>query len=1037
MQSNYLRKMIAGIACLVMLAVGGAAAHAQNGSVRVRGQVLDVLGQPIIGAAVVVQGTTQGTVTDIDGRYELTAGPDDRLEVSFIGYDNAVLPVDGRTEINFELSESFTELEELVVVGYGVQKKSDVTGATARVGEQELKSMPVKNALEALQGRTSGVDITSNQRPGEVGGIQIRGTRSINASNAPLYVVDGMVVQNGGIENINPQDIESIDILKDASATAIYGSRGANGVVLVTTKQGQKGKMQLNYTFNLTVDKMKDVMDMMSASQWLEYSRTAKRNMGSYKSDKSDYDQDKAAFGGVAASWANIEQAYSGGSYDPSKVGSFDWASYGEQTGVTQEHTLSASGGSDTFKGYASFGYMKQKGTQPGQEYERYNLKTSFEVTPVPFFTFGSSVLASYGLQDYGYSFTKSVTGAGDLYGALRAMLPWTVPYDADGNYILNPNGDVNIINPIRELDYNTNKRNTFRISAAINAQVNFGEIWKPLEGLSYRIQFGPEFRYYTVGIANAADGINGDGNNVAQYSNDQRRSWTLDNLIYYNRTFADVHSLNLTLMQSASKYHTESGSMKASNVASAEELWYNLSSSSTLASFGTGLTETQMASYMGRVNYSFMDKYLLTASVRWDGASQLSEGNKWETFPSVALAWRLDQEEFIDLYALSQLKLRLGYGITGNSAISAYATKGALQSSYYNFGQSESTIGYVPSDASAKTPNKMANQDLGWERTTQYNLGVDFGFFGNRINGSIDIYKTKTTDLLMAMSIPSLTGYTSTYANVGETSGHGVDLMLSGSPVRTSDFEWNSTLTWSMDRNEIEKLANGITEDVNNRWFVGKEIGVYYDYVYDGIWKSSEADAAAEYGRKPGQIRVKDLNNDGKIDANDDRTIVGHTRPRWTAGWNNTFSYRGFELSCFIVSRWDFTVPQGAATLDGRYMMRDLDYWVEGTNENALYYSPGSNGEAADTYSSTMNYQDGSFIKMRNISLAYNFPDKLLKKAHMQNLKVYVQAMNPFTIYKDCDWLDTDLQNYDNNSVTAGSPVTLHSFVFGLNVGF
>ena len=1029
--------MIAGIACLVMLAVDGAAAHAQNGSVRVRGQVLDVLGQPIIGAAVVVQGTTQGTVTDIDGRYELTAGPDDRLEVSFIGYDNAVLPVDGRTEINFELSESFTELEELVVVGYGVQKKSDVTGATARVGEKELKSMPVKNALEALQGRTSGVDITSNQRPGEVGGIQIRGTRSINASNAPLYVVDGMVVQNGGIENINPQDIESIDILKDASATAIYGSRGANGVVLVTTKQGQKGKMQLNYTFNLTVDKMKDVMDMMSASQWLEYSRTAKRNMGSYKSDKSDYDQDKAAFGGVAASWANIEQAYSGGSYDPSKVGSFDWASYGEQTGVTQEHTLSASGGSDTFKGYASFGYMKQKGTQPGQEYERYNLKTSFEVTPVPFFTFGSSVLASYGLQDYGYSFTKSVTGAGDLYGALRAMLPWTVPYDADGNYIRNPNGDVNIINPIRELDYNTNKRNTFRISAAINAQVNFGEIWKPLEGLSYRIQFGPEFRYYTVGIANAADGINGDGNNVAQYSNDQRRSWTLDNLIYYNRTFADVHSLNLTLMQSASKYHTESGSMKASNVASAEELWYNLSSSSTLASFGTGLTETQMASYMGRVNYSFMDKYLLTASVRWDGASQLSEGNKWETFPSVALAWRLDQEEFIDLYALSQLKLRLGYGITGNSAISAYATKGALQSSYYNFGQSESTIGYVPSDASAKTPNKMANQDLGWERTTQYNLGVDFGFFGNRINGSIDIYKTKTTDLLMAMSIPSLTGYTSTYANVGETSGHGVDLMLSGSPVRTSDFEWNSTLTWSMDRNEIEKLANGITEDVNNRWFVGKEIGVYYDYVYDGIWKSSEADAAAEYGRKPGQIRVKDLNNDGKIDANDDRTIVGHTRPRWTAGWNNTFSYRGFELSCFIVSRWDFTVPQGAATLDGRYMMRDLDYWVEGTNENALYYSPGSNGEAADTYSSTMNYQDGSFIKMRNISLAYNFPDKLLKKAHMQNLKVYVQAMNPFTIYKDCDWLDTDLQNYDNNSVTAGSPVTLHSFVFGLNVGF
>ena len=284
-----------------------------------------------------------------------------------------------------------------------------------------------------------------------------------------------------------------------------------------------------------------------------------------------------------------------------------------------------------------------------------------------------------------------------------------------------------------------------------------------------------------------------------------------------------------------------------------------------------------------------------------------------------------------------------------------------------------------------------MANSELGWERTTQYNLGIDYGFFNNRLSGSIDAYKTKTNDLLLAMSIPSLTGYTSTYANVGKTSGWGIDLQVNAVPVETKDFTWNSTVTWSMDRNKIDELSNGRTEDVNNNWFVGEEIGVYYDYVYDGIWKTSEAEEAAVYGRKPGQIKVKDLNNDDKIDATNDRQIVGHVRPRWVAG----------------------------------------------TNENAEYYSPGSNGEAADTYSSSMGYQDGSYIKVRNISLGYNFTTKQLKNTGLSNLKVYVQAMNPFSIYKACDWLDTDLMNYDNNKKTFGSPTTIKSFVIGVNIGF
>lgn len=330
-----------------------------------------------------------------------------------------------------------------------------------------------------------------------------------------------------------------------------------------------------------------------------------------------------------------------------------------------------------------------------------------------------------------------------------------------------------------------------------------------------------------------------------------------------------------------------------------------------------------------------------------------------------------------------------------------------------------------------------MANANLGWEKTTQYNLGLDYAIINSRINGSIDVYKTKTSDLLMSMSIPSLTGYTSTYANVGKTEGWGIDLQINSTNIQTKDFSWSTNLTWSKDENNIEALANGNMEDVNNLWFVGKSIGVYYDYVYDGIWKTSEAEEATKYGRKPGQIKVKDLNDDGVIDANNDKKIIGSTRPDWSGGITNTFNLKNFELSFFIYSRWGGLFKSGALTLDGRYQQRKIDYWVADTNESAEYYSPGSNGESADTYSSSMNYQDGSFIKMRNISLGYNFTPKQLKKTGLSTLKIYAQCMNPFIIYKKCDYLDTDLSNYDNNTVSVGSATTIKGLVFGVNIGF
>ena len=1010
----------------------------------ITGKVVDEKGETIIGASVTVKGTSRGTITNLDGGFSIVAESKEVVNVTLIGYLEQNIIVGSKTFLNVIMVEKAQALEEVVVVGYGVQKKTDVTGAMARVGEKELKAMPAKDALQGMQGKVAGIDITTNQRPGEVGAIKIRGVRSINASNNPLYVVDGMVLQASGIDNINPSDIESIDILKDASATAIYGSRGANGVVLVTTKHGKSGKLSVNYSGSVTLEKLYNVTENMSAGEWIDYSRLAKINAGSYGATTASRAADYAKWGSVADSWANIEAGWSKDAngndvWNSSNVKSFDWEKYGKQTGITTEHTLSVSGGGQNSQGYGSFGYFKQDGTQPGQKYERYTSKVSFDASPTKWFKMGTSINGSYAKQDYGYSFAKSVTGAGDYYSALRGMLAWTVPYTASGDYIRNPAaGDVNIINPIDELDYTVNNRQGFIVNSSFYSQLDLGEMFSPLKGLKYRIQFGPELRYNRNATFYDSKGINGDGSNQASYNTSQVSSWTLDNLVYYDRNLGLDHKIGITLMQSASGYHSESGSMKSNTLATNTELWYNIGSGGSLNGFGTSLTESQMASYMARVNYGYKEKYLLTASARLDGSSVLADGHKWAPFYSTALGWRIDQEKFMqNVKFVDALKLRLGAGVTGNAAIGAYGTKGGITQTYYNWGATSSTTGYILSDLSASSPVLLANANLGWEKTTQYNLGLDYTLLKSRINGSLDIYKTKTKDLLMKMSIPSTTGYVQTWDNVGETEGWGIDFQVSSLNIKTKYFTWSTTLTWSLDRCKVTKLSNGNTQDLSNLLFVGKELGVYYDYVYDGIWKTSEATEAAKYGRKPGQIRVKDLNDDGVIDSNNDKKIVGKTRPDWSGGIANTFNYRNFELSFFIYARWGFTVNTGGGNLGGLYQMRKLDYWIAGVNEDAEYYSPGSNGTSADSYATSQGYKDGSFVKMRNISLGYNFNSKQLNKLGINNLKFYAQLMNPFTIYSKCKILDTDLTSYDNNTTSTGTDTTIKGLVFGLNVGF
>jgi TonB-linked SusC/RagA family outer membrane protein len=1031
-------------------------AKSQQKSSSVTGIVHDVKNQPVSGLTVTARNPSEKvmevTRTDVAGKFTfpvLPAGGPYSFTISGIGFEENVLTgytlkEGGSLSLNAEMKESSTIMDQIVVVGYGTKKKSDVSSSIVSIDQNDIRSRPVQNALQALQGKAAGVDITSNERPGESGNILIRGVRSLTATNTPLYVVDGIPLNFSGISAVNPNDIESIDILKDASATAIYGSRGANGVVLITTKKGKNGKIALDYYGTVTVEKLQDRQEMMNAAQYIEFRRDAYRRIrylnpaaaaNTTYPDAPTMTDDQRIFGSDARAWANVQKGWANGTWDGSLVPTTDWTGMVKQTGITHDHTISVSGGTPKMKAYASFGYLNQEGTQLGQDYKRYSSKLNMDINPVKWFSMGGSITATYGSQNYGFS-TTNATGPGSLYAAAQGMLPYAIPFDSTGKRINLPGGDINILNPIGEDKYNVNLRNTLRTIGAFYAEIS------PIKGLKYRVQFGPDFSNYRNGRWMDSMSINRGGgepgsSNYAQLATTSSFSWTLDNLLYYNRTFNNMHEFGATFLYSATKVRQETTSMTATKLPWASQKWNQLNSVSALDAFSTGLTENQLLSYMGRVNYAYKGKYYLDAYVRWDGASPLAEGHKWDMFPAASVAWRVDREDFMqDFPWVSNLKVRIGTGSVGNAAINPYSTKGALQTLYYTWG-SIVEPGYVSSDPSSATPVTLANQNLGWEHTSQTDLGVEFGLFKNRITGAIDLYTSKTKDLLMLRSIPSVSGYTKTYDNIGASANKGFEVTLNTVNFQTRDFEWNTTINFSANRDKITELSQGKVDDIGNLWFINQRLFVYYDYVKDGIWQNTPEDQAemAKFNAnitsvnsqfKPGSIKVRDLNGDYKIDANNDRTIVGHQQPNYNGGITNEFRYKDWSLNIFIFARWGYTIQAGSEALQGRFAQRVLNYWTP-TNATNDYPAPNYGSAAGDAYRSSMNYQDGSFIKIRNISLAYRLPAHLASLMKMANARLYVQALNPGLIYSKIKYLDPDLGTSQYN----------RGFVIGVNAGF
>ena len=937
---------------------------------KVTGTVKDSNGEPIIGATVIEKGTANGTVTDFDGNYALELSESGTLAVSYIGYKSQEFAASQIKQgaLAVTLKEDTEVMDEVVVVGYGSVKRSDVTGSVSSLDAESLTAASQTNAIDAMQGKISGVNITRNAaRPGGSENLVVRGLSSINNSNAPLWVIDG-IPTNSDASDINPADIEKIDVLKDASATAIYGSRGANGVIIVTTKRGKEGKVSINYDGYWGIRKASNLPDMMNMDEYIKF-RTEM-----FQAQGKSTDRSNAEFF-TPEEWERIDN----GTYT-------DWVNLILCNGQQYSNTITASGGNADGTFSIGLGQLHEEGTIPNQNFDRYNMHLNVNHKFSKIWEAGGSLYFTHSVQNIG------------SYEALRSAyrLPGVAyPYDEEGNLVYHVYRNDVVSNPLLESgedgEQRQNKR--FRVFGNIYLQM------KPIEGLTLRSQFAPQMIYKREGVYIGPDSKNSTGkaeSTTADYNQTLYWSYVWDNQVTYDKLFG-LHHLNLSFVQSIQMEEWEYSNQSAKGF-SYNSLWYNLGASglSNATKSTTDFEKRTLASFLGRVQYSFNERYLLTLSGRYDGSSRLAAGNQWAFFPSAALAWRMSEEDFLkDFEQLSNLKLRISYGTTGNDAVDIYGTQSGISLKNYDFGGLT-----VP----AYYKDRLANRELSWEKTNEINVGLDFGFFNSRINGAIDVYRRDAKDLIMERKLPSTSGWTSIWDNIGHVRNVGVELQLNTVNVQTKDFTWETGFTFSKNHNELIELYGGKKDDVTNKWFIGEPIDVNYDYVFDGIWQTDEAEQAAVYGQKPGQVKVRDIDGNKVIDA-DDKQILGQRSPKWIGSITSTFRYKDFDLSVYLYTQQGAQVQDAFMssfmTFEGNYNQLDVDYWTENNPSNE-FTQPGNKGK----YYDTMRYIDVSFVRVGSITLGWNIPKEWTKKIGIKNARLYFTTNNPFTFssYKGFD---------------------------------
>jgi TonB-linked SusC/RagA family outer membrane protein len=964
---------------------------------KLTGKVTDEKGNSMPGVTILIKGTSQGALTDAAGQYIINNVPKNAtLIFSFVGMTTQEIDVSGRASVDVVLKESAISLDDVVVIGYGAAKRSDITGSVSTVSNTVI-NRPSTNILQSIQGNVAGVIITQGSSiPGDSPDIYIKGLNSISASNYPLIIVDNVP---GSLDLINPNDIASISILKDASSCAIYGSRGSNGVIIVTTKRG-KEKPTISYNGYVGISQATNLIDFMGPEKYLYYR------------------EKNAEYGGLPYEPADVlhskEEMLN---YNSGRT--TNWQDLIFKNAIETQHNLSISGGEKSLNYFVSVSYQDNDYIAGNYNLKRISIRSNIDKEFKNWLKIGNNLFINQ---------SKHSGSTGDLWSAAQ-LNPWSSPTDPNGNVYIWPLESYTkyLVNPLTTAN-NIINGNTVEINDNV-----FANLQLPIKGLEYKISYGVTI---DRNVSNSYSGRNtADGllrNGVASKGSTDGFYWILENIVNYKRTF-NKHTFSFTGLYSAEESKDETMSATAFNFLNDIITYNNLGAASSYSPPSSSGSQSALTSFMGRLNYDFSDKYLITFTLRRDGYSAFGKNNKFGNFPSAAFAWRISQEDYMKSFEfISQLKLRLSYGKNGNQSIPSYSSLAKIVSSVpYPFGNSaDVTYGFLPGN--------IANSNLGWESTLSSNIGLDFGLFNNRITGTVEYYHTKTSDLLLTRGIPYTTGFSSIYGNIGKTQNDGVEFTLNTINItRKGGFNWTSSLNLSYNKNKIVDLYGDKKDDIGNNWFIGKPIKVYYDYVFDGIWQESDDITNSVMPKaKPGDTRVKDIRGpdggpDGKIDAYD-RQIVGNMNPDFTWGFVNTFEYKGFDLSFSlqgVIGVTGYTNISNNAFGDQYMAMLNVNYWLPESPSNK--YPTGILGHDY-TYASASYYYNKDYLRLKYITLGYTFSPIFLKKIGADKLRLYMNATNLLTITA---WPLYDPETNLSNGA-ADTPMS-KSYDFGISVNF
>jgi len=966
----------------------------------ISGKVVDETGKPISGVTVSEKGKTAATTTGQDGGFTLTVTSQNAtLVFNSIGFIAKELPASQVAQVTLKKSEDM--LEEVVVVGYGKQKKSDLTGSVATVEAKSLERINSPNIVDKLQGKVSGLAINSgNAKPGETAAINIRGENSISASNSPLIILDGIPF-SGSLGDISSNTIASISVLKDASSTAIYGSRAANGVILITSKKGAAGKARINYNGYFGLQSVERRLKLMNGPQYIQFMR--------------DYQASKGKTGDQLNPenylFANVLEQYKKGEEVNWQNEAFNSAA------PIHEHQLSFSGGNDKSDYYASVSYLNQDGVVKNTPYERYNVNLNLNQSLNSWLKLGMTMQASQGNRD----------GIQPNLESVVKLAPYSKNRDENGTAVTYPMYAQTLWgHPFADENGQWDEtRRTVYANSWLDVKL-------PIEGLSFKSTFGTNYRNINENSYYGSNTLTGRGvNGRGEIKNDHLWDWTWENLLTYDRTFGD-HKINVVGLYSSQKTNFKTSKMTGDDFVS-DAGYNNMASASKNLKMESKLENTAMISYMGRINYAFKDRYLLTLTGRSDGYSAFSIDNRYAFFPSVAGAWVISKEGNVQDY-FDLLKLRASYGKNGNQAVSPYQTYDRLTNVDYIYGLD-------PVKGLVMNFNGRGS-NLTWETTSSLNVGLDFGILQNRLSGTIDYYTSKTTDLLLSEQVPVMNGYNTILNNIGETSNKGFEVTLNAVPIKNDNFQWNTTANFAYNNNKITKLRADGKDDLTNAWLIGKPIRIFYDYKVIGVWQEGD-DIANSYQpkAKAGDAKLADLNNDGKIDAND-RTVMGNKISPYTLGIGNDFTYKNFSLSIFMNGAFggtkvdDFKNIERFLPNNGANYLADMPYWTP-QNPSTDIPSPGYTPVNNHTY-----YINSAYWRIRDLSLGYTFEGDFLKRLNLSSVRAFINARNIYTFSK--------IKGYNVEALgvssTTGNPTTTNiaypypvarTVSLGLNVQF